>query len=134
MGSLLLLIVIGISLPSCPTIVDEFDLVEVNHYVGDQDKIVFDQLILWDWSRLDRRFNAHYWTMMHDGWDDQRMPRRDYKKDRWVIQYVDHDIERVIYCKWFRESWTRVDPERENRILFQEMWRRGLSTIREEEE
>ena len=82
------------------------DMVEVNHYTP-EGSVGFVQLIAWDWSPAYRRWHAQQWLILA-GWSR----RGD------VVSCSGDGAELRIRSRLFRETWTTVDPERENQRLF----------------
>jgi hypothetical protein len=82
------------------------DLVEINHYQPDQCG-GFTQAIAWDWCPQYRRWHAQQW-MMVSGWD---------RVGGVVVCDGESRLVRLS-SRLFRETWTNLDPERENQKLF----------------
>ena len=43
---------------------EKVDLIEVNHFYDEQGKLVLDQLIFYDWSPADGRFQVRAWRLL----------------------------------------------------------------------
>ena len=43
---------------------DRLDLVELNHFYDEQGRLVFDQLIFYDWSPEDARYQVRAWRLV----------------------------------------------------------------------
>lgn len=82
------------------------DMIEINHYMPDSGD-GFTQVIAWDWSPEYRRFHTQQWLILTD-WS---------RRGNVVICDGD-DVKLRIRSRLFRETWTSVDPERENQQLF----------------
>jgi len=91
------------------------ELVEINHYWGSSGE-QFCQVIAWDWSPQYRRWHAQQWAMVDD-W--QQVGSR-------IVVRCKSEPGVEIRCKYFRETWTEVDPERENQRLFMASERRKV--------
>jgi len=95
-----------LSLGTLPKVDGSCDLIEINHYQPD-DGSGFTQLIAWDWSPEYCRWHAQQWLIVLN-W--QRVG---------VVVSGSGDGTRVrLSSRLFRETWTVVDPERENQVLF----------------
>lgn len=91
-------------------------LLEVNHRHNANGSEAFVQVIVWDWSPDYRRYDAQAWVMIEDWhWDGQRL-----------IARAEGGRPLEFRGRLFRETWTLVDPEVENRILFKERYRRKV--------
>lgn len=92
-----------------PTIVqDTVDLVEVNHYHDARGEHVFDQLIFYDWSKQKRRFQVRAWRLIKT---ESQLPRRDHRRDVWLVRWHDDGVLREVTSASRRETWTQYDPE-----------------------
>ena len=124
--------------------VSRVDMIELNHCHDEHGSFSFDQLIFWDWHKGE--FRCEGWRMAYGcrdktdeehrkawrkkAWDYQNypgkfvyqpwLPRR--VRGRWIMK--DPKEERQIESRYFRETWTRYDPERKNRAVFNEGYRR----------
>lgn len=65
-----------------------------------------------------------YWRLVDDSNPAPYTPMKI--GDRWVVVLVIDGKARRIYAKSFEETWTNYDPERENKNVFDEKYRRGL--------
>jgi len=59
----LLSVVIAL-LPHTPIVRDRCDLVEVNHFYDEEGRLVFDQVIFYDWCDSQCRYNVCAWRML----------------------------------------------------------------------
>jgi hypothetical protein len=94
------------------------DLVEVNHcHDPETGQLKYTQVIAWDRSPQYRRFDAQQWAMISD-----------WKRNEFdvVVDVASSDQIIRIRCDYFRETWTRHDPERQNLELFAEKYRRRV--------
>lgn len=92
------------------------DLVEINHCHDENGKLKFVQCIAWDWAPDRNCFDAQQWVMV-EAWSKTRYGA--------VIRTGCGQPIR-IKCKYFRETWTNYDPERENTKEFPEKYRRKV--------
>jgi len=91
--------------------VDEVDLIEINHYFDDKGRHVLDQIIFYDWSAQQSRYQVRDWRMLKR---PTQIPYRDWRSRTYVAVWHDpHDGEvlRQVIAKAFRETWTQYDPE-----------------------
>jgi hypothetical protein len=92
------------------------DLVEINHYLDSAGCENFCQIIAWDWDPQYQRFHAQQWAVVIE-WDRVG-------KTTTATDYQSVEVE--IRSEFFRETWTRFDPEMENRKLFDSKYRRQV--------
>lgn len=115
----------AIALPRA-TVYDHVDLVELNHFFDGNGKLVFNQVIWWDWSWWHECYLVVAWRICPEA-----HPWRCYRTSLWVSKWRDasstpHRMRRVtadFYC----ETWTQHDPELEDRKRLLPENRRGLS-------
>lgn len=93
------------------------DLVELNHFIDDQGRQVFRQLVFYDWSDLDKRFQVRSWRLIKN---DRQLPRRFWTPKRYECHWHDDGQRRTVLAKQMRETWTQQDPERANRKFLPE--------------
>ena len=43
---------------------ESVDLIEVNHFYDEHGRLVFDQVIFYDWSAGDARYNVRAWRLV----------------------------------------------------------------------
>jgi hypothetical protein len=97
-----------VSSPDSSIIKDMVDLVEVNHYHDARGEHVFDQLIFYDWSNQQRRFQVRAWRLIKT---ESQLPRRDYRQGNWLVRWHDDGVLREVTAASRRETWTQYDPE-----------------------
>lgn len=104
-------------------IVDHVDRVEVNHFYDDQARLVFRQLIFWDWNAEDSRFDVVAWRLLKG----QTEPRQTMRGVDWEWRDFKRPghLRRVV-APIFLRTWTQYDPEVANRDELPEAERRGL--------
>jgi hypothetical protein len=118
---------------------DEVLLVEVNHFYNDQDgKLVFDQVIWYDWNSKESRYDVVDWRLLknvrgeidkdeaHKHWlDPKNVPPPDPKWlgghatpiknwGKWVSTWHDEKcrgVLREVTAAIRCETWTMYDPE-----------------------
>lgn len=103
----------------CP---ERYALADLNHRYTPQGKLVFQQLILYDYNHEYRRWDVQHYLMSPE--ENNIFPTKD--GDGWSFAVVrDRKLVRV-HVDMFRETHTTHDPEMENARLFDPKWRRGL--------
>ena len=93
------------------------DLIELNHFVDDDGREVFRQVIFYDWSETHRRFHVRAWRLVKR---DSQMPERRWNPRRFQCTWHDEGRLRQVWAPQMRETWTQQDPERVNRALLPE--------------
>jgi len=107
------------------------DLVEVNHFYDEQGRLVFDQVIFYDWSASDSRYMVRAWRLVKN---PAQLPQRDWKSGGYVAVWQDScqggDVLRHVHAAAFRETWTQYDPELIERDYLPKERRKELRTVR----
>lgn len=99
-----------------------YDMVEINHFCpGDDGKIQFVQIILWDYSPNFKRFDCQFWQIIKQPYYVDKQPGR-YR----VIWRGKKGERLTITAAHYRESFTKHDPERENAKLYAAEFRKEL--------
>lgn len=124
---------------------DFVDLVELNHFYDEKGELVFNQLIWYDWSEFEGRFQVRAWRPVRshaampirqwfDKFDSQPanllsgLPVKG--RGMWVSSWADGEAYRCVTAKSFTESWTQHDPELAEREFLPEEKRKELSSIK----
>lgn len=94
----------------------ECELMELNHSVSCDGVSRFDQVILWRWSPDYRRWEVQYWAMVGTTGSVAEYPAAVGK--RYECRLTNNGRRVLMRSKLFRETWTDIDPERENIRLF----------------
>ena len=102
---------------------ERVDLIEVNHFYDDQGRLVFDQLLFYDWSHDDGRYQLRAWRMVKN---NTQLPQRNWQSGGYVATWQDGDVLRKISAASTRESWTQYDPELTEREFLPKEKRREL--------
>jgi hypothetical protein len=105
---------------------DEVDLIEINHFHDDQGRLVFDQVIFYDWSPVHSRYLVRAWRLLKT---PAQVPRRDYGQQEFVTIWHDGDVLRKVQAKVLRETWTQHDPELMAREYLPKERRRELQPV-----
>src|SRR5688500_12479080 len=110
-------------IPHDDTLRDSVDVIERNCYYDEQGKLVFVELILFDWCDEDERHQCRDWRMVRD---PSQVAERDWARGGYSIIWSDNGALRVIRAKSVCESWTQYDPELSERGYVPKEKRRGL--------
>jgi hypothetical protein len=114
-------------LPNEDIAAEQVDLVEVNHYYNEQGVRIFDQLIFYDWSTTENRYQVRAWRLVKT---PSQMPTRNWTSGGYDVLWVDADVTRHVHARAMRESWTQHDPELSERNYLPKDQRRELYTPR----
>ncbi len=110
--------------------VDEVDLVEINHVFDEQGRLVFDQVIYYEWSNQDSRYQVRDWRLLKK---PSQLPLKNWRDGNFVSVWHDfkfRDVLREVQAKIVRETWTQYDPELVERDFLPEEKRRKLQQKR----
>lgn len=83
------------------TIVDTFDVIEINHCYNEWGVPRWTQVILWDWHRLDAKFHVEKWIMIKDAYQ-----KTEEGKEKW--EKMRRDIEKSINGLEKKREWLRA--------------------------
>jgi hypothetical protein len=104
---------------------ERVDLIEYNtKYEEESGKIAFQQIILWEWSEDYRRHHVVAWWVVDGRGRFGDMPVKSHRGYEITKQIDGKDF--LIFADCFRQTHTTNDPERDNREVFPEQYRRGL--------
>lgn len=93
------------------------DLIELNHFVDEEGREVFRQVIFYDWSKTYRRFHVRAWRLVKE---ESHLPQRRWNPTEFQCKWYDNGRLRQVTAAKMRETWTQEDPERVNRKLLPE--------------
>lgn len=113
----LLLIGIAPGVNETATVRQTVDLIEMNHFVDDEGREVFRQVIFYDWSKADRRFHVRAWRLIKH---ENQVPQRHWNPSGHQCSWHDNGLLKQVWAPQFRETWTQRDPERANRKFLPE--------------
>lgn len=113
----------GPRLSAPATLTDRVDLIEMNHFVDEEGREVFRQLIFYDWSPAHHRFHVRAWRLIKS---ETQLPQRRWNPDHYQCTWFDDGVLRQVTAPIMRETWTQEDPERANRQHVPEDQRRPL--------
>jgi len=106
---------------------EQCDLIEVNHFFDEHGRLVFDQIIFYDWSADDARYNVRSWRLVKS---TSQLPQRDWSTGGYEATWQDGDLMRVVRAKQFSETWTQHDREIAERELLPKERRKELATVK----
>ncbi|MCA9124803.1 MAG: hypothetical protein H6822_27170 [Planctomycetaceae bacterium] len=115
--------------PADEVTVDQVDLIEVNHFYDDQGRLVFDQVIYYDWSEERSRYQVRDWRLLKT---PTQIPLRDWRDGGYVSEWQDFKQRnglRRVKAKAVRETWTQYDPELVEREFLAQEKRESLTRI-----
>lgn len=115
--------------PAPPLTWDRVDLIEVNHFHDEHGKLVFDQLILWEWRPAESRYQVRGWHLLKS---PHEWPRPAAGVG-WRATWWEGEILRQVEAPHCRETWGQVDLELREREELPEKARRPLTPAREPE-
>lgn len=87
------------------------DLIEINHFHDEWGRPVFDQLIFYDWSESQGRYQVRAFRMLKV---PMQMPRRNWQVGGYDAIWHDGqngDLLRRVRATCLKETWTQHDPE-----------------------
>lgn len=93
------------------------DLAEVNHVVACDGGCKFTQLIAWDWMPDVGRFHCQGWRIVTKHWMTKKGVTAEVGENQQVV---------LLHAPITRETWTTRDPERDDRDVFPEKFRRKV--------
>ena len=111
--------------PTDSLVHDQVDLIEVNHYHDARGRLVFDQVIFYEWDSASQRFQVRAWRLLKTDW---QRPRRDWVRGGYVSSWRDGELWRQVRAANERKTWTTYDPEVLERNLLPIEGRRELTT------
>ena len=115
------LVLIGIVPGSHPdeslVVKQRVDLIELNHYVDEDGREVFRQVVFYDWSSAHHCFHVRAWRLIKR---ESQVPVRRWNPSQYQCTWHDDGLLRQVWAPKLRETWTQRDPERVNRTLLPE--------------
>ena len=113
--------------PKDDVVRESVDLIELNHFYDEHGRLVFDQVIFYDWSAGEARYNVRAWRLVKN---PAQLPQRDWRLGGYSAMWQDGEQTRYIYSKSIRETWTQYDPELVEREYLPKERRRELRTVK----
>ena len=101
------------------------DLIEVNHFYDEQGRLVFDQLIFYDWSAEHSRYMVRAWRLVKSS---SQLPQQNFPGGGYTSVWHDGELLRSVQAQSMRESWTQYDPELVEREYLPKERRKELRT------
>lgn len=128
MLAIVLVLILSVPLKLANTIAESVDCIELNHYFDKCGKLVYDQVIFYERTPTTGKFQVRAWCLVEDREELNRRPVRNEETGVYQVDWFDSDkrVKRKITSRLFRESWTQLDPERENKKILDERLRRSL--------
>ncbi len=102
-------------------------LIEFNHHYDNLGRHSYDQVIFYEWCAEYKRFHVIAWCLIEK--NDQRVPQQLPGSKDYIVRWQDRDcrVTREVRAPLFRETWSKVDPERANKRLLDEKYRLSLT-------
>jgi len=119
---MILLIMLCSSARITPVLTDYVDVIELNRYSDEAGKLVFTQMIFWNWQPRLKAHQVVAWRMFKT---EQQRPRQ--VNGMWVSTWDDAGQWRTVWAKSVRYTSTRYDPELEARGRLAKELRFGLN-------
>lgn len=108
---------------------EKVDLMEVNHFYDEQGRLVFDQVIFYDWSAADSRYMVRAWRLVKS---PNQLPMRDWREGGFTAIWQDGEVLRRVQAESMRETWTQFDPELVEREYLPKERRKELRPVKVE--
>jgi hypothetical protein len=112
--------------PPEAAVADHVDVVEINHFYDEHGKLVFDQVLYFDWSPAQSRYNVRAWRLLKS---PAQVPQKDWQRGDYVATFYDGDVLREVRATSVRETWTQYDPELVEREFLPKERRRELRSL-----
>ena len=106
---------------------ESVDLVELNHFYDEHGRLVFDQVVFYDWSDADARYNVRAWRLVKN---PAQLPQRDWSTGQFSAMWQDGEQLRLVLSPSYRETWTQHDPELVEREYLPKERRKELRTVK----
>ena len=129
MGSVVAMFGLLVAIASTPAedvLNDRVDLIEINHFYDEHGRLVFDQIIFYDWSASESHYQVRAWRLLKT---PTQVPTRNWQKGDLVALWHDGDVLRKVRAETMRESWTQYDPELLERDFLPKDQRRELRKL-----
>lgn len=102
---------------STATVRQRVDLIELNHFVDEEGREVFRQVIFYDWSKAHKKYHVRAWRLIKK---ESQVPKRRWEPDSYECTWHEDGLMRQVWAPTMRETWSQKDPERANRKLLPE--------------
>lgn len=114
-------------LPGAGPVRDEVGRLELNAYHDNEGRLIFRQLVGWDWSDREATWRCVFWRMAKSA---DLIPQRDWQRGGYVVLFNDDRVFREIRTASYQETWTQTDVEVEDRERLPVCQRRELTPCR----
>ena len=112
----MIILIALLSVPIAFSTHEHVDAIELNHFHDQRGHLVYDQVIFWERTPVNGRFQVRAWCLVDDR---ETMNRRPIQNDNGLYECFmvasSERLTRRIVSRVFRESWTQTDPEREDK-------------------
>jgi hypothetical protein len=105
---------------------DRVDLIEINHFHDEQGRLVFEQVLFYEWSAHQERHQVLAWRLLKTS---AQRPRHDLATGDYIALWNDGETLREVRAGAFRETWTQYDPELVDREFLPKERRRELARL-----
>lgn len=106
---------------------EHFDRVEVNHHYDPNGKLLFDQVIWYNWNHTICRYEVIDYRMVKG---NSLYPKYHSQKQQHISTFLEGEILREISADSYIETWTQYDPEFLERDILAKERRKLLSQPR----
>jgi hypothetical protein len=122
--ALVVIAALGLS-PPAAVLTDTAEVIELNHFFDGEGRLVFDQVIFWEWYDDVGELHVLAWRLCKS---PAQIPLRDWQRGGYSATWFDGERFRQVRALSFRETWTQYDPEVEDHKFVSPDHRRGLSS------
>ncbi len=99
------------------TLRQRVDMIELNHFVDEDGREVFRQVIFYEWSKSHKRLHVRAWRLVKK---PSQLPQQRWDPPMYQCTWHDDGLLRQVWAPTMRETWTQRDPERVNRKFLPE--------------
>lgn len=115
------------TVPNEGCVCDSVGRLEQNAFYDSEGRLVFKQLVGWDFYPEENTWHVRFWRMVKS---EELVPRRDWRQGGYVVRFNDDGVFREIRAASFADSWTQEDVELIDREKLPQEMRRGLGKAR----
>ena len=105
---------------------DQCDVIWLQHFHGDDGRLVFDQMIFLKWNDDAATYDVIAWRLVKA---PQQLPQRDWRTGGYIAQWYDGEVLRTVRAPSVRESHDQYDPELAAREQLPREMRRELTAL-----
>lgn len=95
----------------------QVDLIELNHFMDEEGREVFQQVIFYNWCKVNKRFHVRAWRLIKK---ENQLPIQQWNPKCFQCTWHDGHLLRQVRATKLRKTWTQQDPERVNRKFLAE--------------